>query len=194
MSFQGSAEQGYLNLDAAQGTNRLHVHFPMNVLDHIIDHCRFGWRLQDLLIKLEMRNAFACFSFNGQSSSGSSACAGMWSQKKTRHCDIQKNRICVFISSQMETTNTIMIVATVLLVPFEFHSLVLSNRSSAVLVTNLVDSEERRKKQPCLVLDRLDPLVEKIKDCLLHSWKTCPCGTSVPSNSTVSCKENNMLC
>ena len=82
MSFQGSAEQGYLNLDAAQSTNRLHVHFPMNILDHIIDHCRFGWRLQDLLIKLEMRNAFDCFSFSGQSSSDSSACAGMWSQKK----------------------------------------------------------------------------------------------------------------
>ena len=66
------------------------------------------------------------------------------------------------------------------------QELVLSNRSSAILMTDFADSEVRRNKLVSC-LSKLNPPANRSTSRTVCKWeKCCPCGICVLFNSTVS--------
>ena len=77
-------------------------------------------------------------------------------------------------------------------VPFLVHHLVLSTQSFAVSMTDFPDSEVRRKKLVSCFLDSIFLPTDHSLG-LICTWKSWPCGTCVPSNSTVSVSKRPSL-
>ena len=74
------------------------------------------------------------------------------------------------------------------------HELVLSNGSSAVLMTDFAESEVRRNNLVSC-FSNLILLPFDHSPGVIYSWKSCPCGICVPSNATVSLsKKTGMEC
>ena len=114
--------------------------------------------------------------------------------KQSRHCSFHDIPICVLSSwwSEMTKNNHDVGDCFACTIPFLVHELVLYNRSSAVSMTNLADSDVRRNKLVSC-FSNLILLPKAHSPGLIYSLKSCPCGNVCSFQLNGICLKENVL-